>query len=85
MFYTYNFSLNNEATDFQKDGYIQVNQRKTVPVANSEIYYIDFETTVLGFLKITDEPEPLQEYPLPDAVRGGSVSAEEYRECRNNL
>ena len=85
MFYTYNYSLNNEATDFQKDRYIQVNQRKTVPIANLEIYYIDFENPGLGFHKITDEPEPLQEYPLPHVVMVGSISAEECRECRNHL
>jgi hypothetical protein len=85
MFYTYNYALNNEATDFQKDGYIQVKQRKTVPIANLEIYYIDFENPVLEFHKITGEPEPLQEYPLPDIVMGGSVSAEACRECCNNL
>ena len=85
MFYTYNYALNNEATDFQKDGYIQLNQRNPVPIANLEIYCIDFETTVLGFHKIKDEPEPLQEYPLPHVVMVGSISAEECRECRNHL
>ena len=62
MFYQ-NYTLNNEKSDFQKDGYIQIIHCKTITIANSEIYYIDFETTVLGINKTTTEPEPLQEYP----------------------
>ena len=68
MFYTYDYNLAKESTDFLRDGYIQVNKRRTIPLANSEIYYIDLETTVLGFHKTTGKPEPLQEYPVPDVL-----------------
>ena len=73
MFYTYNYNLTKESTDFLRDGYIQVNKRKTVPLANSEIHSIDFETTVLEFHKTTGEPEPLQEYPVLDVVMWGET------------
>ena len=61
----YNYTLASESTDFQKDGHIQVNQRTTVSLASTDIYYIDFETHVHSKHKFTGANEPLLNYPPP--------------------
>ena len=54
-----------EGTGFHKAGWIHVNPRKTKPVLDSDIYYVDFGTYIEGIHKETDRPEPLQPYPKP--------------------
>ena len=53
-----------EDTDFHKDGRVPVNARKTKPISDSDISYIDFETCIEGTLKETDRQTDLSLYSL---------------------
>ena len=60
VFYEPDYDLLSESTDLSSNGYIKVNDRDMTTVPLDKVWYFDFETTVVGYRKDTNEQEDLQ-------------------------